>query len=63
MKPFLLLNGLKLPEKITRKEFAVMFEEMRKRFPVNRQRPDSGSKPEKKPEPPKTPAKPGATSG
>jgi hypothetical protein len=50
MKPFLLLNGLKLPEKITRTEFAVIFEEMRKKFPQGRKRSPDGDREEKKPE-------------
>jgi len=36
----LFLQGVKIPEKITREEFTVMFEEMRKRFP-QQQRPKS----------------------
>jgi peroxiredoxin len=54
MKPFLLLNGIKLPEKITRQEFKVMFEEMRKKFP-GRGRPKPNAKEEKKPEANKKP--------
>jgi peroxiredoxin len=51
MKPLLLVGGVKLPEKITREEFRVLFEQMRKRFPRN---PKPGDKkPEEKKEPPK----------
>ncbi len=32
MKPMLLLNGVKLPEKMTREEFRKVYAEMRKRF-------------------------------
>jgi hypothetical protein len=52
MKPLLLIGGVKLPEKITREQFRVLFEEMRKRFPRN-PRPD-----DKKPEEKKEPVKP-----
>jgi thiol-disulfide isomerase/thioredoxin len=58
LKPFLLLNGLKLPEKITRQEFAVMFEEMRKKFPQRRPQPDAPRKEEKKPDSKPESAKP-----
>jgi hypothetical protein len=51
MKPLLLLGGGKVPEKITREEFRVLFEEMRKRMPRN---PKPGDKKqEEKKEPPK----------
>jgi hypothetical protein len=51
MKPLLLINGLKLPDKITRQEFMVMYEAMRKRFPQGRPRPagSGDTKPENKP--------------
>jgi hypothetical protein len=32
MKPFLKLQGLKLPDRVTREQFRTMYEEMRKRF-------------------------------
>lgn len=45
MKPLLLVNGIKLPERITRKDFTVLFEEMRKRFPQrNRPAPTEADK-------------------
>jgi hypothetical protein len=53
MKPFMLMQGmLKLPEKITRQEFAGMFEELRKKMPRNRggdgqRNPDQGKKPDR----------------
>jgi hypothetical protein len=40
MKVFLLASGLKLPEKMDRKEFATFFDEMRKKFPNPRPRPE-----------------------
>jgi peroxiredoxin len=36
LRPFLLVSGVKLPEKITREEFRKLFEEMRKRFPMRK---------------------------
>lgn len=47
MKPFILVQGVKVPEKLTRAEFAKMFEEMRKRFP-QKPRPNEEKKPEAK---------------
>ena len=47
MKPLLLLQGVKLPEKVTRADFAKMFEEMRKRFP-QKPRPNEEKKPDPK---------------
>jgi hypothetical protein len=32
MKPFLFASGIKVPERLTRKEFTALYEEMRKRF-------------------------------
>jgi hypothetical protein len=32
-RPMLFLQGVKIPDKITREEFSLMFDEMRKRFP------------------------------
>ena len=40
---FVLTDQLSLPERITRKEFAELYEEMRKRFQRNRPNPGGGS--------------------
>jgi hypothetical protein len=45
MKPLLALNGVQLPEKITREEFTRLFDEMRKRFGGNRPRKPEEKKP------------------
>src|SRR5439155_27335532 len=56
LRPLLLAGGVKLPEKMTREEFAKLFEEMRGRFqprkPEGEKKPaDGAKKPEAAPEP------------
>ncbi len=48
MRPFLLVSGAKVPDKITRPEFKKLYEEMRKRFQQNRPRPNAGGNADKK---------------
>ena len=49
MRPFLLVSGVKLPEKITRAEFHKLYDEMRKRFKPKQPDPKPADEP-KKPE-------------
>jgi peroxiredoxin len=49
-KPFLTASGIKVPEKMDRKQFAEFFEELRKKMPMRRPRPADGE--EKKPDKP-----------
>jgi hypothetical protein len=58
LRPFLLVSGVKLPEKMNREDFRKFYEEMRKRFPPKKPDPKPGDgtkKPEDKPEPKKMP--------
>jgi hypothetical protein len=43
-KPLLMLQGIKVPERITREEFGAVFEEMRKRFQKPKAKPDDKDK-------------------
>jgi hypothetical protein len=47
LKLYLKLQGVKLPERITRKEFLPVYEEMRKRFPKAKPKPSAGDKEKK----------------
>jgi peroxiredoxin len=56
LKPLLLAGGVTIPAKMDRKQFAVFFEEMRKRMPQRRPNPPAGGrdrKPTDKPKPEK----------
>jgi hypothetical protein len=44
LKPLLMLQGIKVPERITREEFGAVFEEMRKRFQKPKAKPDDKDK-------------------
>jgi hypothetical protein len=44
LKPFLQTSGIKIPEKMDRKQFGEFFEEMRKRMPMRRSKPPEGDK-------------------
>lgn len=62
LKPLLLLNGVAVPEKLTREEFKKVFAEMRKRFP-NRRRGGESGQPGGKPADAKEGSKPAGTKG
>jgi peroxiredoxin len=47
LRLLLLTKGVKVPEKMDRKEFAGFFEEMRKQFPMGRPKRDAGGEPKK----------------
>jgi peroxiredoxin len=49
LKPFLLLNGVAMPEKMTREDFKKVFAEMRKRFPPGRRQQGAPGQPGGKP--------------
>ncbi len=59
LKSFLKMNNIQIPEKLTREQFKVMFDDLRKRFTMPRRNqnraPDSGGSADKKPDSAKPP--------
>ncbi len=56
LKPLMLINGVKMPEKMSREEFTKLYDEMRKRFPQRRRgsteaKKDAGKPADSKPKP------------